>query len=233
MAEKILAWHFLQPDGRIRTYGRMHTKRPKIEVGRTYTVRPPIELCGNGLHASKTVWQALSYAQSSLISRVEMGGEIRMGDDKMCATRRTVLAIGDIEAILHEFSCRVAEDALTVAKVEDKRSLAAIETKRRWLKGEATDEELDAARDAAWAAARAAARDAAWDAAWDAARAAAWDAARAAARDAARDAARAAAWAAASAAARDVAWDAAIQKYEKWLDEMVLVHLGLALEVTP
>jgi hypothetical protein len=34
----------------------------------------------------------------------------------------------------------------------------------RWLAGDATDEELEAARDAAWAA-----RDAAWGAAWDAA----------------------------------------------------------------
>ncbi len=40
------------------------------------------------------------------------------------------------------------------------RPRIAIETKRKWLMGEATDEELRAARDAAWAA-----RDA-MDAAW-------------------------------------------------------------------
>ena len=75
----------------------------------------------------------------------------------------------------------------------DSRSVAALDTRERWLRGEATDEEMTAAR----AAARAAARDAAWDAA----RAAAWDAVW----DAARDAARAAAWDAA--AARNAAFD--------------------------
>ena len=79
----------------------------------------------------------------------------------------------------------------------DSRSVAALDTRERWLRGEATDEEMTAAR----AAARAAARDAAWDAA----RAAAWDAVW----DAARDAARAAARAAALAAAWDAVWDAA------------------------
>ena len=99
--------------------------------------------------------------------------------------------------ILHEFACRCAEYALSFVDNPDPRSIAAIDAKRKWLRGEIADKELAAA----WAAARAAA----WDTAWDAA--------RAAARDAARVAARAAAWAtardAAMAAARDAAWDAA------------------------
>jgi len=68
----------------------------------------------------------------------------------------------------------------------DERSLSALRVARRFVDGEATDEELNdaraAARAAAQAAAKAAARDAAWDAvmsdAGDAARAASWDAAR-------------------------------------------------------
>ena len=56
---------------------------------------------------------------------------------------------------------------------EDRRPHDAVAVKRLWIEGEATDEELAAARDAAWDAARAAA----WDAAWNAAGAAAWDAA--------------------------------------------------------
>ena len=107
--------------------------------------------------------------------------------------------------ILHEFACRCAEYVLSFVASPDPRSIAAIEAKRKWLRGEITDAELDsardaamyaaryavlaAARDAAWAAARAAARDAAWDVARDAARDAAWDVARDAARAAARDAA--------------------------------------------
>ena len=80
--------------------------------------------------------------------------------------------------ILHEFTCRCAEHALIIAGTKDDGSNAswnAIHTKRLWLKGEATDEQLKEARAAAW--------DAAWDAAW----AAAWAAARDAARDAQLD----------------------------------------------
>jgi hypothetical protein len=67
--------------------------------------------------------------------------------------------------------------------MKDERSLIALDVAERYANGEATNEELDAAR----AAASAAARDAARAAACAAARAAAWDAASAAARDAARD----------------------------------------------
>ena len=95
----------------------------------------------------------------------------------------------------------------------DPRSLAALDVAERHADGNASDDELAAARAAAWAAAC----DADWDAAWDAARAAACDAAWAAAWAAACDAAWAAArvaacdaaWAAAWAAACDAAWDAA------------------------
>lgn len=67
--------------------------------------------------------------------------------------------------ILHEFACRCAEYALSFVDNPDPRSIAAIDAKRKWLRGEITDKELRAAGAAAWAAAR--------DAAGDAARAAA------------------------------------------------------------
>jgi hypothetical protein len=61
-------------------------------------------------------------------------------------------------AILHEFTCRCAETALSLIDNPDPRSAEAIAVKRRWLKGEATDDDL--------AAAQVAAQDAAQDAAW-------------------------------------------------------------------
>lgn len=99
--------------------------------------------------------------------------------------------------VLHEYACRCAEYALTFVREPDSRSIAAIEAKRKWLRGEISNDDLTAARAAAWDAARDAARAAAWDANATA-RAAAW---------AACDAARAA-WTAAD-AAWDAAWDAA------------------------
>ena len=82
----------------------------------------------------------------------------------------------------------------------DQRSLDALDVAERYANGNATKDELNAARAAAWAAAW----DAAMDAARDAARDAAWDAAWYAAREAVSAAAWDAAWYAASAAA----WDA-------------------------
>ena len=96
--------------------------------------------------------------------------------------------------VLHEYACRCAEYALTFVREPDSRSIAAIEAKRKWLRGEISNDDLTAAWaaacDAAWAAAAAAAA-AAWtaaDAALAAARAAAaWAAANAAANAAARE----------------------------------------------
>lgn len=84
--------------------------------------------------------------------------------------------------VLHEYACRCAEYALSLIDNPYPQSVAAIEAKRKWLRGEIDDVALAAAQDAAWAsawfAARAAARDAAWASVWaaarDAALAAAW-----------------------------------------------------------
>ena len=106
--------------------------------------------------------------------------------------------------ILHEFACVCAEYALTLIDNPDPRNVKAIEVKRAWMQGEATDKELDTARGAACAAAKKAARTAeARTAARDtrAAAAAARDTACSAASAAGRDAACAAAW-----ASRDAAW---------------------------
>ena len=81
--------------------------------------------------------------------------------------------------VLHEYACRCAEYALTFVREPDSRSIAAIEAKRKWLRGEISNDDLTAARDAAaraaaaWAA-NAAANAAAW-AANAAANAAAWE----------------------------------------------------------
>jgi hypothetical protein len=76
-------------------------------------------------------------------------------------------------AALHWLACNFAEDALQAERAAgrepDARSWAAIEAKRRWLRGEVTTAELRAVCRAAMRAARAAS-----EAAATAARAAAW-----------------------------------------------------------
>ena len=120
---------------------------------------------------------------------------------------------------LRLFAVWCARESMKLADNPDPRSIAACDVAERYANGEATKDELAAARDAAraasvWAAAWDAAWDAAWAAAWYAASAAARAAARAAAwaaaRDAARDAARAAAWYA--------AWAAQVEKLKEMLE---------------
>ena len=86
---------------------------------------------------------------------------------------------------LRLFACKCVREVWHL--LTDERSRKAVEVAERYAVGDATDEELDAARDAAWDASSSAARDAAiaaaMAAAWDAAIAAAWAAAWAAAMD--------------------------------------------------
>ena len=215
----MLAWHFLRDDQKLS-----YPPHTLVEVGQKLTVDPPLSLCNWGLHASKRAIDALQYAPGPIACRVELSGEILEGDDKVCATERTVLKMIDATNTLHEFECWCAEQALLkereAGREPDPRSWAAIDAKRKWLRGEITDSELAAARaaarDAAGAAAWVAARAAAWAAAWAAAGAAAWAAAGAAAWDAAG-----AAWVAAGAAAWDAARDVQNTRLEKMLLEVM------------
>ena len=122
--------------------------------------------------------------------------------------------------ILHELACDFAERAQTYVNAPHADSLKAIEVKRKWLRGEATDDELRVARDAAraaWATARttvaARAADAAWAAAADDDARAVWTA-----------------WPAAQAAEADwAAWVAGVADVErKWqINHVIEVLEGL------
>jgi len=173
----------------------------EVKVGQTLTAE--------GLeYVSPRALDALQRSPGTTICRIDQSG--------------TVLTMADATTVLHEFGCWCAEQALLQAVHEpDPRSWAAIETKRKWLRGEATDEELDAAGDAAWdakqeasyvtsdaaaSAVSAAARDAAWAATW-AACSAAW----------------AATWTVTAAwdAARDATWAAQNAKLEEMLNDLL------------
>jgi len=163
MKEKhIRCWHFVAQNKRLR-WG----SRAVVEEGKTYRVKGPLVMCEKGLHGSRCLIDALQYAPGPWICLVEIWGDVEEQSDKLVGRNRKVLKMIDGTRLLHEFACDVAEMALKRAKVEDKRCWAAIETKRKWLDGKVTDEELDAAMAAARAAAWDAARAAAWDAAWD------------------------------------------------------------------
>jgi len=207
--EPILAWHWLCNSHKLShrhagVEGAVVTAGQVLEVDQTR-----IKLCKYGLHASISPLDALIYAPGATICRVEVGGKILHGDDKLVCSQRRCLWIADATELLHIFACDVAEYALhTYGRPVDPRSQAAIDIKRLWLNGELSDSDLDAARSAAEAAARSAAEAAAWSAARSAARSAAWSAARSAA-EAAAEAAWSAAWSAWSAARSAARFDQA------------------------
>lgn len=140
----------------------------KVEVGQTLTT---------GLECvSLRALDAFRCARGTIVCRIDSSG--------------TVLAMADATTVLHKFGCWCAEQELLrerEAGHEPKpRSWKAIEAKRKWLKGEVTTDELNAAcnaasvefGDAALAAAAAAdidAAKAAYGASKYAARSAAWD----------------------------------------------------------
>lgn len=71
----------------------------------------------------------------------------------------------EVRRALREHACAEARHALALVESPDPRSVACVEVAERYARGEATSEELRAAR-----AAASAASDAAWAAAWAAAR---------------------------------------------------------------
>ena len=177
MTEHILAWYFLPDDRKLR-----YAPYTPVEPGQVLRVEGPlVELCRRGLHASIRPLDALRYAPGSIVCRVEMGGDILHGDDKLYASERKTLWVADATNALHEFACLCAERELLrrrrAGREPDKRCWAAIEAKRARLRGEIDDEALAAAAEAAaeaaarGAAVGAAAEAAAWAAAWAAARA--------------------------------------------------------------
>ena len=150
-----LYWHFLTGNG------RMQFGKQKVEVDKTYRIKQSPVLCERGFHASKKVMDALFYAPGTIACLVRLGGTIVEDTDKVVAQERTVVAMADATAVLHEAACHFAEQALHkerhAGREPHPNSWNAIRVKRRWLKGIASDKELTAARSAAWSAARSAA----------------------------------------------------------------------------
>ena len=198
----VTGWYFSEESRLLR-----HGDGRPIALGVMHEVDAPIELCWRGLHASVRAIDALEFAPGPIVWRVELSGEIKMGDDKCVATHRKYIGGGvDASAVMRAFARRCALD---VAHLWDMPPLVRsyFETGEEsirdatWAAAIVAESvaECDAAKVATWAAARAASGDTALDAAVNASRASVCAAARAASRASSR----ASAWAAARAAARD------------------------------
>jgi len=138
--KKTLAWHFLPGDGTKLE----NTGKPVPPDGEWLEESGPPVLCTWGLHASVDILDALKYASGSVICRVELGGEIVRGNDKLCATRRRILWRLDAAEVLRAFARKCALDVV--------RLWDAPEVVLRYLR--TGDESIRVeARSAAWSAA--------------------------------------------------------------------------------
>ena len=194
------AFYFAKEDRKLR-----YDDGREIVVGETHTVDCKPSLCNRGLHASKRIIDALTYAPGPILYLVELSGDIDKGDDKSCATNRTYLEEFDATGLLRVFSRKLA--LINIEKIKPYCSEEDYELITSYLNS--SDENIKLAAESAESARSAAesaesAVEAAVEAAAEAAKSAAWSA------ESARSAARSAAWSARSAAesARSAAWSA-------------------------
>jgi len=96
----IKAWHFVGD--------KLRDGRPVPKDGVTLKHYGEIELCKSGLHASKLLIDALKYAPASTLCRVECGGEVIHGDDKLVCTERTILWRIESDMFMRRAACRFA-----------------------------------------------------------------------------------------------------------------------------
>jgi len=120
--------------------------------------------CENGYHLCRP--QDLIHWLDKDIYEAEYRGDIVEDNDKVVV--RQVRLVRKVDKWNNKtarlFAVWCAREALKLVDNPDERSVAAVDIAEKFANGEATEDELAAARDAA--------RDAAWAAAWDAARAA-------------------------------------------------------------
>jgi hypothetical protein len=148
----LTAWHF--------TDGMKLRDGQPLEAGRVYRHNGAVIPCRSGLHASTRLIDALKYAPGSVLSRVEMHGElIKHGKpvDKIVGRERKVSWHIDATRTLWLFACWVAEDALQAERKAGREprpaSWDAPKARRAWLDGKITDAQLSEAYAAAYSAA--------------------------------------------------------------------------------
>lgn len=104
--KKIRAWWFSA--GRTLPHGDGR----EISVGATHKVKGLPVLCQYGLHGSRRIIDALTYAPGKLLWRTEHAGDVVEGDDKLVSTERRYLAVVDATEILRRFARLSALDVI-------------------------------------------------------------------------------------------------------------------------
>ena len=132
-----LCWHFLPNDGVVPRLNVKATKGLKLHH------EGKVELCASGLHASVKLMDALGFAPGSILERVRVSGTILTDTDKLVASDRETLWIGNVEKELRLFACDEAEAALKAERKAGREphqdSWNAVKVTRDWVAGKASN----------------------------------------------------------------------------------------------
>ena len=143
MSEKReIAYHF--------TGDKLRDGRDVPAIGEWLEHKGPAVLCQSGLHASRTPFQAFSFAPGFQLHKVEIAGIVAEIDDKLVSTKRKIIASLDAKEIILSFA---RKQALSVIHLYD-----CPQVLREWLEtgDPAKQKDASATSAAASAAARAA-----------------------------------------------------------------------------
>ena len=127
------AWHFLPADRRLRFTGE------SVRVGQTIEVCGPIVPEKWGLHAAKRLLDAVFWAPSLLLTRVELSGTVVEGTREIAASRRTVLWMGDVTVPFWMWAIERAQSAVcaeaNAGRAVDPVFLRALQARKNHLAG--------------------------------------------------------------------------------------------------
>ena len=87
-----IAYHF--------TGSKLRDGRDVPAIGEWLEHEGPAVLCQSGLHASRTPFQALSFAPGFQLHKVAIDGIVAETDDKLVATKRKIIASLDAKEII-------------------------------------------------------------------------------------------------------------------------------------
>jgi len=169
MTTAIMGWHWLRNPGQLSD-GTPLTQSVALNAGQ----RPVLGKLG--FHASREPLSALFFAPGPYVCRVRLAGMLDEDAIQAVGRRRDIVA-GPVDAtrVLRRFAAECARTALVAFEVrhpDDLRIRRAIEVASRHADGNASDQDLQAARSAALSAVRDESDPGAEHAAWAAADAA-------------------------------------------------------------
>ena len=130
----------------------------KWKVGEWYECDGDVDMCHNGFHCSKGIYQAFSYVQGEILAEVEVKGKHESQIDKEVWQKMRVVKTyrwNKKDSVLFSIYCaRLCLKNFEKEFPDDKRPREAIEAAEKYVKNPTAENEVVAwsARSAAWPA---------------------------------------------------------------------------------